>query len=383
MVCILIRKHFCRAGSPAFRIRKLTTMTRDYSRFLPFAASKPLSGQGPETLRKLGWRPFFIQQCDVETLIATPPARVCEVHRTGLRLLGDGIDTIIPPIPDTTVGDWLLLDRTAPTRSTVLNRSSVFERRAPGHDRKLQLIASNVDTVFIVSSCNKDFNIARLERYIALAFEAAVTPVILLTKADLCEDPAPQLAAARAISDRVLVEALDALRDDIVARLSPWCATGQTIAFLGSSGVGKSTLVNALMKKGVAETAGIREDDSKGRHTTTRRQLHFTSDGCAILDTPGMRELQLTDVGTGISELFDDLVTLAGQCRFRDCQHESEPGCAIRQALDEGALDMSRMMRWRKLAAEERFNSATLAERKAHDRSRHKMHRSIQQKEKW
>ena len=137
------------------------------------------------------------------------------------------------------------------------------------------------------------------------------------------------------------------------------------------------------MKKGVAETAGIREDDSKGRHTTTRRQLHFTSDGCAVLDTPGMRELQLTDVGTGISDLFDDLVTLAGQCRFRDCQHESEPGCAIRKTLDEGDLDRSRLARWRKLAAEERFNSATLAERKAFDRSRHKMHRSIQQKEKW
>ena len=186
-----------RAGSPACRTRKLTTTTRDYSRFLPFAASKPLTGQLPDTLRKLGWKNFFNQQCDIETLTATPPARICEVHRTGLHLLGDGIDTIIPPVPDATVGDGLLLDRIAPTRSTVLNRSSVFERRAPGHDRKLQLIAANVDTVFIVSSCNKDFNIARLERYIALAFEADVTPVILLTKADLCEDPAPQVAAAR------------------------------------------------------------------------------------------------------------------------------------------------------------------------------------------
>ena len=358
-------------------------MTRDYSQFMPPAASRHISKREPSVLEKLGWKPFFSQQSSIEDLIHTPPARVTEVHRTSLHLLGDGIDTMIPPGLDATVGDWILFDKQEPVHSEVMHRSSVFERRAPGKDRKRQLIAANVDTVFIVSSCNRDFNIARLERYVALAFDAEVTPVILLTKADICDDHIPYVEAASAISNRVLVVPLNALSDEPIAKLSAWCTLGQTVAFLGSSGVGKSTLVNALFQGGVAETAAIREDDSKGRHTTTRRQLHFTASGCAVLDTPGMRELQLTDVEAGIAEVFDDLVALAGQCRFRDCQHEAEPGCAIRQAEDRNEIDMSRLARWRKLAAEERFNSSTLAERKAHDRSRHKMFKSIQQKNKW
>lgn len=358
-------------------------MTRDYSQFMPPAASQQIPERESLVLERLGWKPFFSQQSSIEDLIRTPPARVIEVHRTGLHLLGDGIDTMIPPGLDATVGDWLLFDAHEPTNSRLLHRSSAFERRAPGKDRKRQLIAANVDTVFIVSSCNRDFNIARLERYVALAFDAEVTPVILLTKADVCEDHAPYVEAASAISNRVLVVPLNALSDEPIAKLSSWCALSQTVAFLGSSGVGKSTLVNALLQGGVVETAAIREDDSKGRHTTTRRQLHFTTGGCAVLDTPGMRELQLTDVEAGIAEVFDDLVALAGQCRFKDCRHEVEPGCAIRQAQDQGEIDMSRLARWRKLAAEERFNSSTLAERKAHDRSRHKMFRSIQQKNKW
>lgn len=358
-------------------------MTRDYSLFLPQAAAGRLAKRAPSTLEKLGWRSFFSQQTSIEDLTHTPPVRVTEVHRSGLCVLGDGIDTTIPPGPDATVGDWLLFDARQPSHSKVLHRSSVFERRAPGKDRKRQLIAANVDTVFIVSSCNHDFNIARMERYVALAFEAGVMPVILLTKADTCDDPARYVDAARAISDRVLVEALNALSDEPVARLADWCTPGQTVAFLGSSGVGKSTLVNALFRGGVADTGAIREDDSKGRHTTTRRQLHFMANGCAVLDTPGMRELQLTNVETGIAELFDDLVALADRCRFTDCQHETEPGCAIRQALEQGEIDAPRLARWRKLAAEDRFNSSTLAERRAFDKSRHKMYRAMQKKPKW
>lgn len=355
-------------------------MTRDYSQFLPPSGSGKPPERARSPLEKLGWKPFFNQQTDFDNSVEMAPVRVVEVHRTGLHVLGEGLDTIIPPGPDATVGDWLFYDQQHPSQSPVLNRTSVFERRAPGSDRRRQLIAANVDTLFIVSSCNKDFNIARLERYVALAFEAKVMPVILLTKADLCDDPASYLDAASAISDRVLVEVLNALSEEPITKLAPWCKCGQTVAFLGSSGVGKSTLVNALFQDGVTDTAAIREGDSKGRHTTTRRQLHFTSEGCAVLDTPGMRELQLTDVEAGIADVFADMVVLANQCRFNDCKHDTEPGCAIQSAMERGEIDLARLTRWNKLAAEERFNSSTLAERKSADKSLHKMINSIQQK---
>jgi ribosome biogenesis GTPase len=189
-------------------------MIRDYSEFLLPSGSSKIPKREPSPLERLGWKPFFSQQTDVDAAVDAPPVRVVEVHRTGLRVLGENFDTLIPPGPDATVGDWLLYDPQKPSNSRVLKRRSVFERRAPGCERKRQLIAANVDTVFIVSSCNKDCNIARLERYVALAFEAEVTPVILLTKADLCEDPEAYVKTANAISNRVLVEVLNALSEE-------------------------------------------------------------------------------------------------------------------------------------------------------------------------
>lgn len=352
-------------------------MTRDYSKFLQPPAKAGASTRTPTILQQLGWRPFFAQQISTEEMEETPPARIVEVHRNGFNVLGNGIDTFIPPIPDATVGDWLLLDREVPGDSRVLERKSVIKRRAPGSDRTIQLIAANIDTAFIVSSCNQDFNVARLERYIAVAFEAEVSPVIVLTKSDLCETPDQFVEAAKGISDLVPVVVLDARGDEPQHRLAEWCKPGQTVAFLGSSGVGKSTLTNALSGNLSIETQAIREDDAKGRHTTTSRKLHVLPGRCAVLDTPGMRELQLTDVESGIANLFSDLHELSTQCRFNDCRHESEPGCAVLQAVEAGEIEDLRLRRWRKLLAEDRFNTSSLEQRKAKDKALGKLIREV------
>ncbi|WP_367277271.1 ribosome small subunit-dependent GTPase A [uncultured Tateyamaria sp.] len=270
-----------------------------------------------------------------------------------------------------------MFDHDHPKSSRVLRRKSLIKRRAPGTDRREQLIAANVDTAFVVTSCNQDFNVARLERYIALAFEAQITPVILLTKSDLTSDHQHYIDAARAISPDVAVVALDARGDAPRSKLADWCKPGATVAFLGSSGVGKSTLTNALLGTETIETQSIREDDAKGRHTTTRRQLFATQDGCLVLDTPGMRELQLTDAASGIQDVFSDINNLSTQCRFNDCKHETEPGCAVLQAMENNEIDAARLGRWRKLVAEDAFNSATLSERRAKDKAFGKMVREI------
>lgn len=349
-------------------------MTRDYSAFLGGTAPAPQPQITP--LQALGWSATFAGQTDADQLTDTPPVRVIEVTRAGLHVIGDGIDEQLPPNAEATVGDWMLLNRALPTSSQILERKSIFRRRAPGKAREMQNIAANVDTVFIVSSCNMDFNVARIERYLALAFEADVEPVIILTKADLTEDAADYERQASLISAQVPVLVLNPRHSVVSAPLAPWCKAGQTIAFLGSSGVGKSTLVNSLMGRNSAQTGAIREDDSKGRHTTTSRQIHLADGGFAILDTPGMRELQLAETERGISELFDDISELALHCKFSDCAHITEPGCAIRAAIDAGDLTEERLDRWRKLLAEDAHNSASIAKRRAKDKSFGKMVKS-------
>ncbi|MEZ5810084.1 MAG: ribosome small subunit-dependent GTPase A [Rhizobiaceae bacterium] len=331
-------------------------------------------------LAELGWGPFFLSQLDSDDLETTAPARVIAVHRDGLRLHGaDFTDTALPfrdgeDDEDTaTVGDWLLVERKTHRPQRLLARKSLFKRRAAGTGRKIQLIAANVDTLFIVTSCNQDFNVARLERYLALAREAEVMPVILLTKADLAEEPADYVRAAEALSPGLFVEALDARLPDQAERLAPWCGRGATVALIGSSGVGKSTLVNSLTRNDTIATQGIREDDAKGRHTTTGRQLHRLPGGGWLMDTPGMRELQLTDSRAGIDAVFDDIVELARRCRFSDCRHEDEPGCAVRKAMTDGVLDAARLKRWNKLTAEEAYNRESIAERRQRERGFGKM----------
>lgn len=330
--------------------------------------------QSFDTLAAYGWTPFFQSQLDLDEVGTTQPARVMAVHRGAVEIAYPGFAGRVPaPGGDedhrATVGDWLLLDAETTQPIRLLNRNSLFRRKAAGTGRDTQLIAANVNTLFVVTSCNQDFNLARLERYLAVAREADVMPVVILTKADLTDDVARFVGQAAELMAGLIVEAVDARASDVATRLGDWCGPGQTVALVGSSGVGKSTLVNTLAATTSQATGGIREDDAKGRHTTSARSLHRLPTGGWLVDTPGMRELALADAESGLADVFAEIVALAQECRFADCRHETEPACAVRTAIDEGRLDPARLKRWRKLAAEEAHNSETIAQNRARFRA--------------
>jgi ribosome biogenesis GTPase len=255
------------------------------------------------------------------------------------------------------VGDWVLADPRQQALHRRLGRRTVLERRPEG-SKVPQLAAANVDTLFIVTSCNADFNVARLERYLALANQAGTGPVVLLTKADTAVDAATFQQRAAALQRELPVVILNPRSADAATALTQWCASGQTVALVGSSGVGKSTLVNTLVGRANApqETSAIREHDGKGRHTTTSRSIHPIAGGGWVIDTPGMRSLQVCETDYGIDTLFAEITELAPQCRFRDCTHAHEPGCAVQAAIADGRLDPDRLSRWRKLSEESRGN---------------------------
>ena len=333
-------------------------------------------------LLNLGLDFFFQQQMPVDDSGALVPVRIMNVHRSGLQVAGDDIEKHIELAGsdyelNLTVGDWALFDINTHRLVRRMDRKSLFKRRAPGADRREQLIAANVDTLFIVSSCNRDFNEARLERFLALAREAGVMSVIILTKADLVNDSPDYVQRASKLAPAVQVEAVNALQGDTLECLGPWLKSGQTIALLGSSGVGKSTLTNTLLGLQEISTQAIREDDAKGRHTTTSRSMHQLPGGAWLLDTPGMRELQLTDVKTGLDDVFAEISALANSCRFTDCDHVDEPGCRVNEAIEAGEIDQTRLDRWRKLAREEAFNSKSIAERRASDKALGRMYKSV------
>ena len=331
------------------------------------------------TLAALGWTPDFMAQMDLTEIGTTFPARVTGVHRNRLETLtADGAQDLIPASDLNTgnvaVGDWLLARGEVALR--VLTRHTLLQRKSAGTTMTRQLIAANVDTALITSSCNHDFNPARLERYLILCASSGIEPVLILTKADTCPDPETYLAQGRALQRGLSVVALNAHGPDVQTSLQDWCRTGKTVVLLGSSGVGKTTLANALTG-GDAAVQDIRQADAKGRHTTTARYLVAMTHGGWLIDTPGVRELQLTDVSDGIDALFDDLTMLALTCRFTNCTHEAEPGCAIQTAIAAGDIDESRLFRWQKLLREDRHNSESIQQ--AHQRSRSfgKMHRKI------
>ena len=238
-----------------------------------------------------------------------------------------------------------------------------------------QAVAANFDFVFIMQSLNMDFNPKRLERYLTLAWQSGATPVILLTKADLVDDYWDYLTAVERVAAGVNTHVVSAHTGHGLERLNAYLQPGKTVVFLGSSGVGKSSLVNALAGEVIMTVNSIREDDSKGRHTTTHRQLTRLKSGVMIIDTPGMRELGMWDVSEGLGDAFVDVEKFMGRCRFSDCRHESEPGCAVRAALDRGELDISRWESYRKLK-EEAVGKAEMLRRKR------EWHKSLRKDEK-
>ena len=340
------------------------------------------------TLMDFGWSQHFQSQLDPSEVTALTPARVVAVHRNRVDVACPQFTGRITSIfsddaeGQATVGDWLLLDPVSHAAERLLARKSLIKRRAAGAARGIQLIAANVDTLLIVSSCNQDFNKARLERYLALAHESGIVPIVVLTKADLADDPEAYAADALRLLPGLLVECLNAHDAEEVARLAIWCGRGQTVALVGSSGVGKSTLVNTLAGASVQATASIREGDAHGRHTTSGRSLHRLDAGGWLLDTPGMRELQLTDAESGIEDVFADILDLASQCRFANCGHDSEPGCAVRAAIDKGDLNAGRVTRYAKLAKEDQRNSEDFRQRRDRERGFGRMIRDVQKKKK-
>jgi ribosome biogenesis GTPase len=246
---------------------------------------------------------------------------------------------------------------------------------AAGAEQRTQVVAANLDTLFVVTSCNDDFNLSRLERYLTVARHGQVEPVIVLTKADLCADQESFVAQARSITRDVAVLALNATDSASANALSPWLGRAQTVAFVGSSGVGKSTLVNALVESEAQATAAIREHDAKGRHTTTSREMFALPAGAWVIDTPGMRELKLGGVAAAVSAVFDDVESFAKHCRFRDCQHRNDAGCALQAAAAEGKLDARRLESYLKLLREAERAAQSVAERRAIERRWGRMHR--------
>jgi len=317
-------------------------------------------------IKFLGWDEYFQAQFAGIATEGCCPARIIAVHRGGYRIAGGSGEfpakisgefryrmNEAGELP--VVGDWVSArimpgDDTAVIR-VVLRRKAKFSRKTAGAKTLEQVVAANMDTIFIVSSLNRDFNIRRLERYLILAGNSGAAPVILLNKADIC--PEKQLLALEAASaaGAAPVHVVSARTGEGLDAVRGYCASGRTAAFRGSSGVGKSTLVNRLAGGEIQRVQEIREDDDGGRHTTCSGRLLFLPSGGMVIDTPGMRELQLWD-SDGFNEVFDDIAALAEKCRFGNCRHDTEPGCAVSRAVNDGTLDPQRLQSYRKLQKE-------------------------------
>ncbi len=308
-------------------------------------------------LAQLGWKPCFQQQLNTDEESQCYPARIAQIHRSHCIVWSrNGTETfeigVFRDPKNMAVGDWILIPNDGERPLRIFERETVLIRKAAGQRRHDQLIAANVDTLFIVTSCNQDFNASRIERYLALAAEAKIKPVIVLTKMDLSDDSDAYRNKALKLQNELRVECVNAKDKSSLTGLKTLCTEGHTIALVGSSGVGKSTLINNLTDADQL-TAEISEEDGKGIHTTTSRSLHLLHDGGILIDTPGIRELQLSESKTGIEDTFEDVLQYLGYCKFKNCQHKTENDCAIKTALDNGELDQRRWESYQKLQYEQ------------------------------
>jgi ribosome biogenesis GTPase len=322
------------------------------------------------SLDDLGWDPFFDRQVIDDERARWTPARVVweareryrvstggaewHAHLAGRIRYASGSRADLP-----VVGDWVLATvRPAEGRATIhrrLARRSQFSRGAAGRSTEEQIVAANVDTVLLVTSFNRDFNLRRIERYLALTWQSGARPVVVLNKADLCSDHETWRGEMASVSQGVAVLITSGLRGDGMEELEEMIRTSGTTALLGSSGVGKSTLINTLVGDRRQGVIPIRDGDDRGRHSTTARQLFCLPGGGVLIDTPGMRELQLWDAEAGLEHAFADIQVLAADCRFRDCSHDVEPGCAVTAAVERGDLPADRLDSYRRLQREDRF----------------------------
>ena len=341
-----------------------------------------------DKLIPLGWCEFFQGQVNDTERIGCKPVRVVAEHR-GSIITHDGINErrLKPgrqwkksrghrkPI----IGDWLLVDLITGQECRILNPRNILTRISAGvrAGQKIQeqAIAANIDALFIVTSANNEFNESRLERYLALAKKYEVKPVIIITKNDLIKDGQSYRKRALAITDTPIL-LVDARDKKLKSKLNQWLKIGNTIAVFGSSGVGKSTILNTLAGSNIQKTGTVRVTDNRGRHTTTSRTIHLLKDGPMILDTPGIRELTLAPSKEVLSEIFADIETFFHSCKFANCTHNSEPGCAIQEALEQEKIDKRRLDNYQKLCAEHLFY-AQVIEGSIEDNFDHKGRRKV------
>ena len=273
---------------------------------------------------------------------------------SGKFLYGTQSKSEYPAVGDFVMADWNKNGGNAIIHH-VLPRKSSFIRKAAGEKNEEQVVAANIDTVFLCMSLNSDFNLRRLERYVSIAWNSGAVPVIILTKSDLCEDLEEKRTEVSSVAVGVDIVVTNAMSQNGYEQIYPYLAEGKTIAFIGSSGVGKSTLINCLLGEKHLETSGLRNDD-KGRHTTTHRELILLPSGGMVIDTPGMRELGMWDAEAGIDQTFSDIEKWAQHCRFRDCTHSgNEPGCAVWEAVERGDISVDRFRSYQKLTNENRY----------------------------